>query len=282
MSLNLPKGKSVAVSITPDFDAQSAWIGGFGLSSPSYLSRGEFGAEVGVPRLLDVLSRYSIPSTFFVPGHSMVTFPHRLEQIMTKGHEIASHGCYHEAIPKLDPERERELMVKQLEQYKTMVGGRPRGYRSPAWDFSDITLKLLEEFGFEWDSSLMGRDFEPYHPREVEVHLEEASIFGVESKILEFPVSWFLDDWPTSEYVAGISEGLHDHEVVFRRWKDMFDFARELDGPSVYNLTIHPQVIGRAHMIQVLDKLLKYISGFPEVWFVTLSQVYDSWEEPTK
>lgn len=279
MTLNLPTGKRVAVAVTPDFDAQSAWIGGFGLTSPSYLSRGEFGADVGLPRLLALFKKYEIKTTFFIPGHSMITYPNRLEEIMNMGHEIASHGCYHEAIRSLTPERERELMVKQLEQYKVMVGGKPRGYRSPAWDYSDITLSLIEEFGFDWDSSLMGRDFELYHPRPVEIHLEEPSIFGPESKILEFPVSWFLDDWPTQEFVPGISEGLHDHEVVFRRWKDIFDYARQQEIPAVYNLTVHPQVIGRAHMIQMLDKLLGHISSFDDVWFAPISDIYDRWTD---
>jgi peptidoglycan/xylan/chitin deacetylase (PgdA/CDA1 family) len=280
MPLNLPTGKHIAVAITADFDAQSAWIGGAGLTSPSYLSRGDFGADVGVPRLLDVLSQFDVTSTFFVPGHSMVTYPKRLNEIMARGHEIASHGCYHESIPKLSPERERELMIKQLDQYKTMVGSRSRGYRSPAWDYSDITLSLLEEFQFDWDSSLMGRDFEPYHPCEVEIHYEEASIFKPASKILEFPVSWFLDDWPTSEYVSGQSEGLHDHEVVLRRWKDMFDYARSLPDATVYTLTVHPQVIGRAHMIQVFERLVKHMASFQDVWFANLSQIFDCWEEP--
>lgn len=279
MPLKFPAGKHIAVAITPDFDAQSAWIGGAGLTSPSYLSRGEFGAEVGVPRLLALFKKFGVQTTFFVPGHSMVTYPKRLGEIMAMGHEIASHGCYHEQIPLLTPERERELMVKQLEQYSKMVGGKPRGYRSPAWDYSDITLSLLEEFGFEWDSSLMGRDFEPYHPQPVEIHLEEASVFGTPSKILEFPVSWFLDDWPTQEYVPGRSEGLHDHDVVYRRWRDIFDYAREQEEPVVYNLTVHPQVIGRAHMIQILDKLLSHITSFEDVWFATLSEIYDRWTD---
>jgi peptidoglycan/xylan/chitin deacetylase (PgdA/CDA1 family) len=275
--LNMPSGKKVAVSISPDFDAQSAWIGGFGLTSPSYLSRGDFGADVGLPRVLDVFQRYDIKTTFFVPGHSMLTYPSQLEAIMNSGHEIASHGCYHEAIPTLTPERERELMIKQIGQYEKIVGNKPRGYRSPAWDYSDSTLALLEEFGFDWDSSLMGRDLEPYRPRPVTVNLEEASVFGPYSKILEFPVSWFLDDWPPMEFIPGIAAGLGDHELLFRRWKEIFDYARSLPNPSLYTLTVHPQVIGRAHLIVIFEKLIKYIKSYDDVWFAPLSNFYDVW-----
>ena len=276
MALRFPEGKRVAVAISPDFDAHSAWMSS-GLTSPAYLSRGEFGAEVGVPRLLHLFDRYDIRATFCTPGHSMLTFPRQLDLIMSSGHEIASHGCYHERITDLGPDRERELMAKQIEQYTSVVGGRPRGYRSPAWDLSDATIGLLEEFGYEWDSSLMGREFEPYRPRPVEVNWEEASQFGPPSTILELPVSWYLDDWPPMEYVAGASAGLGDHEVLFRRWKDIFDYARANHEAALYILTIHPQCSGRAHLIGVLERLIQHMRSFSDVWFPSLSEVFDCW-----
>jgi len=278
VALHLPEGKRIAVAISPDFDAHSAWMSS-GHTSPSYLSRGEFGAEVGVPRLLDLFNRYDIKTTFCTPGHSMVTFPRQIEQIMAAGHEIASHGCYHERIPDLEPDRERELMTRQIEQYAAVVGGRPRGYRSPAWDFSDVTMQLLEEFGYEWDSSLMGREFEPYRPRPVTVNWEEASTFGMESSVLELPVSWYLDDWPPMEFTAGISAGLGDHDLLNRRWKGIFDYARQHYEAGVYILTVHPQCSGRAHLIGVLENLIQHIGSHPDVWFATLSEVFDCWKD---
>ena len=278
MVLQLPEGKRVAVAISPDFDAHSAWMSS-GHTSPAYLSRGEFGAEVGVPRLLDLFDRYDVRATFCTPGHSMLTFPRQLELIMSAGHEIASHGCYHERILDLDAERERELMAKQIEQYRAVVGRPPRGYRSPAWDFSAATMGLLEEFGYQWDSSLMGREFEPYYPRPVTVNWEEASQFGAPSTVLELPVSWYLDDWPPMEYVAGSSAGLGDHDLLFRRWKDIFDYARANHEAALYVLTIHPQCSGRAHLIGVLERLIQHMQSCPDVWFATLSEVFDCWTD---
>jgi peptidoglycan/xylan/chitin deacetylase (PgdA/CDA1 family) len=279
MGLRLPEGKRVAVAIGADFDAHCLWKGVFDRTSPSYLSRGEFGAEVGVPRLLDLFKRYDVRATFCTPGHSMMTFPHRMAQILEAGHEVAAHGCYHESIPTLEPARERELMERQLEQYAQIVGGRPRGYRSPAWDYSETTLSLLEEYGFEWDSSLMGREFEPYHPRRVKVNWESASEFEPPSRILEIPVSWYLDDWPAMEHVPGAARGLGDHEVMHDRWKSIFDYARGLGTPAVYPLTIHPQCSGRSHIVAMLERLIGYMSSFDDVWFASLSDVYDCWTD---
>ncbi len=209
----------------------------------------------------------------------MMTFPQRMADIVSGGHEVAAHGCYHESIPDITPGHEREMMIRQLAQYEQVIGGRPRGYRSPAWDFSEITMSLLEEFGFEWDSSLMGREFDPYHPRPVHADWTGGSTFGEPSPVLEIPVSWYLDDWPAMEYVAGVSQGLGDHEVLFRRWRDIFDYARARDVPGVYALTLHPQCSGRSFLIAMLERLIQHMATHGDAWFCTLSDIYDAWTD---
>jgi peptidoglycan/xylan/chitin deacetylase (PgdA/CDA1 family) len=279
MGLHLPEGKRLAVNIGADFDAHSVWMGTFGLTSPSYLSRGEFGAEVGVPRLLDLFERYGVRGTWCTPAHSMETFPAAFNKILEADQEVAAHGCFHESVPKLDRDEERRLMERQLEQHEAIVGKRPRGYRSPAWDFTEHTLSLLEEFGFEWDSSLMGRDFEPYHPRPVEVRWEQGSVFGDPSPLLEFPVSWYLDDFPAVEYIPGVNEGLGSTEVIYERWKDHFDYAYEHVNGGVLAITVHPQTIGRAHHMIMFEKLISYMADHDGTWFAPLSDIYDTWQE---
>lgn len=277
MALTLPSGKRLAVNIGADFDAHSVWMGTFDAVSPGYLSRGEFGAEVGVPRLLRVLARHGIRTTWCVPTHSMLTFPGRFSEIVDAGHEIAGHGCWHEPITKLSESEERHLMEVALKHHERILGGRPRGYRSPAWDFSDHTLSLLEEYGFDWDSSLMGRDFEPYHPRPITVGYEEGSVFGAPSQILEFPVSWYLDDFPAVEFAPGAAFGSADD--VFRRWKDSFDYAYANAPQGLITFTVHPQTIGRSHLIDRLDAFIEYMESHDGVWFAPLSEVYDAWSD---
>jgi peptidoglycan-N-acetylglucosamine deacetylase len=279
MPLDLPGDTRIAVNIGADFDAHSVWMGTFGLSSPSYLSRGEFGAEVGVPRLLDLFSRYGVKGTWCTPGHSMLTFPDAFASIVEAGHEIAAHGCYHESVPSLDRDTELRLMEKTLETHEKFVGARPRGYRSPAWDFTENTLDILEEYGFEWDSSLMGRDFTPYHPRRVTVRHEEGSLHGEESPILEFPVTWFLDDFPAVEYIPGKNEGLASADDMFARWRAHFDYAYKHVAGAVMAITVHPQTIGRAHLIMGFEALIEYMAGHDGVWFGSLSDIYDTWTE---
>lgn len=279
MPLVLPRGKRLAVSVGADFDAHSLWMGTFGLTSPGYLSRGEFGAEVGVPRLLTLLDRYGVRATWCTPSHTLLTFPARVASIVDAGHEIAAHGCYHEQVPKLDPAEERRLMEVQLEHHDRVLGVRPSGYRSPAWDFSEVTLSLLEEFGFTWDSSLMGRDFEVYRPCPVtRVDAERGNTFGPPSSVLEIPVSWYLDDFPALDHLPR-GTGMDSTEVTYQRWKDHFDFAYENVPGGVLTLTVHPQTIARAHNLVMFDRLLSYIRGHDGVWFAALGEVAGAWED---
>ncbi len=280
--LALPDGKRVAVALTADFDAHSSWHAGFKRSTAAYMSRGEFGAEVGTPRLLELFGRFGVRTTWCTPGHTLLTFRSRVEEVIAAGHEIAAHGCYHENITELLPSEERRLMERQLEQHEQVVGQRPRGYRSPAWEFTGVTSSLLEEYGFEWDSSLMGRDFEPYYPRPVIIDLEQGDTWGDPTSVLEIPVSWYLDDWPSQEFVMGIQTGLASANVLYETWKDHFDYARERVPNAVVTITMHPQCIGRAHHMLMLERLLQHMTSFDDVWFASLSDVFDAWQAASR
>lgn len=279
MPLSLPPNCNIAVSLGVDFDAHSVWPGSYGIKSPGYLSRGEFGADVGAPRLLRLFRTYDIRTTWFTPTHTMETFPASFEAVMEHGHEIGAHGCLHERIGPLEESAERALLERQIGLHKQIVGKRPRGYRSPSWDFSDHTLALLQEFEFDWDSSLMGRDFEPYRPRPVTLRDEGGSVFGAPSRVLEIPVSWALDDFPAFEYVPRMNAGLSSNEVVYQRWKDHFDYAyREIEA-GVLTVALHPQSIGRAPNIMMLERFITYMKSHPGVWFAPLSDIADAWRD---
>jgi peptidoglycan/xylan/chitin deacetylase (PgdA/CDA1 family) len=279
MPLELPPNKKLAVSISSDFDAHSVWMGTFGSTSPTYLSRGEFGAEVGVPRLLETFRHYGIKTTWCIPTHTLQTFPGQCEAVISDGHEIAAHGVYHETITKLEPEEERRLMELQIEQHEKFIGKRPTGYRSPAWDFSDTTLNLLEEFEFTWDSSLMGRDFEAYRPCPV-IHQsrEDGNTFGEPSTILEIPVSWYLDDFPALENLPR-SVGMASTDDVLKRWTDLFNFAYTRVPNGVFSLALHPQTIGRGHHLLMLEQFLDHVAGHSGVWFAPISEIAACWQD---
>lgn len=274
--IQLPPGKEIAVNLGVDFDAQSLWLGAFNWPSPSFMARGEFGARVGVPRLLELFRRYGVHTTFFTPGHTVDTFTDACKAIQADGHEFGHHGYYHENPTKIERETERRLIELAFDTFDRQLGVRPVGYRSPYWDYSESTLDLVEEFGFLYDSSLMGRDLVPYHPQRWQVNWERGSVAGPASRVLEIPVNWYLDDFPPLAY-TGAQAGMQDSNTIFHRWKDIFDYGYDRVENACYAVAVHPQVIGQAHHITWFERLVDYIASKDGTWFATCEEIANAW-----
>ena len=271
--------KNISICLSFDFDAMSAWIGSFKSTSPSVISRGEFG-KVGTPRLLELLERYHIPATWFIPGHTIDTFPELVEKIAAAGHEVGHHGYCHENPATLPLEEERRVLEKGLESIRRVVGKSPQGYRSPAWDTSSFTLNLLLEHGFFYDSSMMANDFTPYYCRVDDKITKDGPYgFGKEVELVELPVTWGLDDFPPFEFVIGSNTGLSAPSQVYEVWSGDFDYLYQRLGEGVFTLTMHPQVIGRGHRLLMLEKFIEYMRGHSGTRFCTMGEVAAEWKQ---
>ena len=133
-----------------------------GRPSLSELSRGEYGARVGLGRIVDLLADFQIPASFFVPAVSALLHPSIVETIQSnQDHEIGVHGWIHEHPSWLEPDEELSLMERSLSVLTEQSGTRPVGYRAPAYDLHAHTFEILEQLDFLYDSSLMADD-RPY------------------------------------------------------------------------------------------------------------------------
>ena len=241
------------VCITFDFDTVALWMA-MGQTSPTPMSRGEFGV-VGARRLLRLLERHRVPSTWFVPGLTLDTYPDVCRDIAAAGHELAHHGYDHVSPRGLTREEERDQLRRGNEALDRVGAPPARGYRSPAWDLSDASVELLLEEGFLYDSSMMGHDCRPYPARRGDrVVPGKPPVFGDETALVELPISWSLDDFPHFEYFRGA--GLQNANGVLENWLGDFDFMASEYQEGVLTYTCHPFVIGRGHRMRMLEQLL--------------------------
>ena len=68
--------KEIFCAFGIDVDGVAGWLGSYGgEDSPCDISRGLFAGEVGVPRLVQLFDRLNVKTTWFIPGHSIETFP---------------------------------------------------------------------------------------------------------------------------------------------------------------------------------------------------------------
>ena len=263
---------SSTVCLTFDFDAMSVWLG-FDHVTPAMLQRGEYGARVAVPRLLQMLEAEDIPATFFIPGHTIESFPEACEAVLAAGHEIAHHSYAHQDPSGQTPGEERADMERALGALDRL-GVQPAGFRSPSADMSAVTMELLEEHGFLYDSSLMADDFTPYRPRiGDEVTAQSPLRRGREARLWELPMSFELDDWPHFQFVfSPYRVGLSAPSKVLEIWQGEFDYMHERIDGGVLNVAMHPQVIGRGHRMLMLEQFVAHCRA-AGARFTTLAEV---------
>ncbi|GLY85434.1 polysaccharide deacetylase family protein [Actinoallomurus iriomotensis] len=255
-----PGGAKVAVALSFDSDHETIPLRE-GETRPGKLAQGEYGSRVAAPRILAALERHGVPATFFMPAVSALLHPEEARGYVAAGHEIAAHGWIHERNMLLDPADERMLAVRALDTLEEITGVRPVGLRTPSWDFSDATLDIIRELGLVYDSSLMADD-----------DCYELLADGEPTGIVELPVEWIRDDAPyfMMERYGSLRPYTPPREVL-RLWCDEFDAARAEGG--LFQLTMHPHIIGHRSRMVVLTGLLDHIAGFDDVWFATHAQV---------
>jgi peptidoglycan-N-acetylglucosamine deacetylase len=246
------------VCLSFDFDALSVWLA-YERSTPAMLNRGEYGARVGVPRILAFLAEHGLAATFFVPGHTVESFPRETEAVLEAGHEVAHHSYAHLDPSTQTADEERADMERAWRALEGM-GVEPLGFRSPSADLSPATLELVEEHGFLYDSSLMTDDYRPFRPRIGDrVSSQEPLERGREARFWELPLCFELDDWPHFQFnFDPYRKGGAPPGAVLEIWRGEFDWMDgHVDG-GVLTVCMHPQVIGRGHRMAMLDEFVRH------------------------
>jgi hypothetical protein len=130
-----PNNARCAVALSFDSDHETTELRDGG-KSIGRLSWGQFGARVGVPRILELLRKYDVRASFYVPAVVAQLHPEEQRRVVVEGHEIGIHGWIHELNSGLSYEAERDLMLRSADTLAQISGQRPVGLRTPSWDFT--------------------------------------------------------------------------------------------------------------------------------------------------
>ncbi len=251
------------VLLTFDLDAELLWTARDpkNWNRPIALSQGAYGYREGVPRILNLLAKHGLHCTFFVPGMIIERQREVVQEIHAAGHEIAHHSYSHRWVESLTPQEEREEFEKTTDLIAGLTGQKPRGWRSPAAEFSPRTMDLLLEYGFLYSSNFFDRD-SPYK------HV----VNGKKTELIEFPFAWVLDDAPFFLYSIQLTGRIMmPPSGVFEHWSSEFDglYAEK----KTFVLAMHPQIIGRPSRIPLLDRLIRHIRAHKNVSIARCDEV---------
>jgi peptidoglycan/xylan/chitin deacetylase (PgdA/CDA1 family) len=254
-----------------------------GEDSTSDISRGMFAGTIGTRRLLKLFDKYNITATWFIPGHSLETFPEECAMVRDAGHEIGLHGYSHENPVDMTFEQQRDVLDKTYKMITEFAGTPPRGSVAPWWEVSqestdrecvqplcvcvtDLYLVMLS-YGIEYDHSMSHHDALPYwlrtgdswtkidYSKKAEEWMKPL-IKGEETGLVEIPGSWYIDDLPPMMFIknSANSHGWVNPRDIEDIWKDHFDyFYREYD-EFIFPMTIHPDVSGRPHVLLMHER----------------------------
>jgi len=249
------EGAAAVALLTFDVDAEAPILaeGSHHAEDLSTMSHQAYGPRVGVPRILDLLSRHGLPATFFVPGVTAERWPAAVESILEAGHEIALHGYSHERLVGMAPDEQRQDLESALGALGRF-GVEPRGYRAPYWQITRATLEMLPAYGILYDSSLMDDD----RPYRLEVPA---------GTVAELPVHWSLDDWEQYAFLPdpNVGQQIETPAKVVELWTGELDAMRRTGSLCV--LTCHPFLSGRPSRVRAVENFVEFAKGRGDVRF---------------
>ncbi|KAH0279600.1 family 4 carbohydrate esterase, partial [Aureobasidium melanogenum] len=283
--------KRVLVGYGVDIDAVAGWLGSYGgEDSTSDISRGIWAGTHGTRRLLKLFDKYKIKASWFIPGHTLESFPEDCAAVRNAGHEIGLHGYSHENPADMTFEQQKDVLDKTFKMLTEFCGKPPRW-----WETSKEGTELLLSYGIEYDHSMSHEDCQMYWLRTGDTwtkidYTKKAEewmkplVKGEETGLVEIPGSWYIDDLPPMMFIknSANSHGWVNSRDVEDIWKDHFTYYyREFD-EFIFPMTIHPDVSGRPHVLLVHERIIEFINSHEGVEWMTFEQMSDDFKSKNK
>ncbi|WP_421996727.1 polysaccharide deacetylase family protein [Reyranella sp.] len=232
------------------------FVGEFGSFVPDYRTwtQREYGNRAGIFRVLDVLDRYQIRAGVAVNALAAERYPYLIEQCARRRYEFIGHG--HSAnrmiTSKMSEAEEKAEIQHALDAVETAAGVRPTGWLGQDYGESQRTPGLLADAGLDYVVDWPNDD-QPY-------------LMKVGRPFVSLPNQPEWDD----------VQQLWLRRIPTPRYPDIVGEAFERlhhEGGQVFNLSIHPWVMGVPHRIKYLDEALRRIERFGNVWHATPGEV---------
>jgi allantoinase len=219
-------------------------------------SQREYGARVGIFRILDALDRFAIRPSVALGSAAAKRYPELIDELMRRDACFMAHGSFatRRITSRMSDADEGRFITEARDAVAAATGERPPGWCGQDFNESAATPMVLAEAGFAYTTDWANDDrpflLGPYDGRHVLVLPPQPEWNDLECMWLRrvSPEIW----------ADGIAEAF---EVLHR------------EGGAVFNLTLHPWIAGQAHRIRWLRAALGRLLGKPSIWRTTTDEL---------
>ncbi len=271
-----PNGAKCAFAFGWDLDGDTIWNpkvnrlpGGHDFIRSR--SAGMYGPLKAAYRILDMMAKYNLKSTWFIPAVNVERFPDLACMIRDAGHEIAHHGYDHDSFYGNTASEQMATIQKSQELFTEILGKPAVGFRPTGDLLPETELTLLQN----GHSLYMSKDVGEESCRFIEIN-------GIKTEAVHVPCRVELDDYlqlvynPYPPVPSGLPR-IAPYEAV------LTGFIREIEGAARFGNAVstafHPQVSGTPGKSVILEKLFEYLVSNPDVWCATCEEVAAYWKE---
>lgn len=261
--ISWPGGAHVALWVIPNietFPLDEPVPGGTGVA-PDVINWAprDYGARVGVFRLMEVLDKHGVRGTAALNSEVCDDYPEIVADGVALGWEFMGHNQSNSRyLHVLGDDDGRRLVAESLDRIERACGARPKGWLSSGLQENWTTLDALVEAGCEYVADWVNDD-QPY--------LMELD----GGRLCSIPYSTEINDLPQCWRNGRTAEEFGD--MIRRQFDTLYKESVDSGSGRVMAICLHPFVIGVPHRIGAFDDALAYIDGFDGVWKATGSEI---------
>ncbi len=225
----------------------------------------EYGARVGVWRLLREFERRGLPLTVFGVGMALARCPEVASALVELGHEVACHGWRWISYQNVDEATEYQHLQLGVAAIEAATGTRPLGWYTGR--DSPNTRRLVADFGgFEYDSDYYGDDL----PFWLRVRKSDGALAP------HLVVPYTLD---ANDMRFALPQGFSDGDEFFRYLRDSFDvlYAEGEERPAMLSVGMHCRLLGRPGRMRGLQRFLDHVERHDRVWVTRRLDIARHW-----
>lgn len=265
-----PRGARCCLSIVVDLSLAGGPDGIRAADLTTPVAR--FAVEEGLPNLLGVLRRHGLRATFAVPAVMARILGTRVRELAEEGHEVAAEGLRHEDASGLPREDEAARVRRATEILAETLGRQPAGWFTlprqgdpyAGGGVSPHTVDLLLEAGYRYFGNGPADDAPHWW----------VSDFASRRAILTMPYHYHFDDQFFCMFPQK-GTGLENPDMLLRNWR--WEFGAQHGRGRHFHMVLHPQHMGFAHRLHMLDAFLGEVRAAEGVWNATHEECAAHW-----